>query len=238
MIRFDFSNKTILITGGSQGIGYAIAHAFHTAGATVHITGTRTVKEYQDDLSPFIYHRVVMEDPAARQTLCDSIPEIDVLVNNAARAGQREYDLDDYQTTIEVNLNATADLCYQFKARLAERHGAIINVGSSASFIALRNQPAYTASKAGVLGFTRAIADKWAPQGIRANIVAPGFVDTRIIDWAKNDPATSAAILRTIPAKRWGKPEEVASAVLFLASPESSYITGQSLVIDGGLLLR
>ena len=239
MISFDYRNKCVLVTGGSQGIGYAIASAFSQAGAEVHVTGTRATRtDYDSNLSQFTYHSVRLQDQDARQALINSFSGLDVLVNNAARAGDNEYNFEDYLETIEVNLNAAANLCYGFQPLLKDSRGAIVNVGSSASFIALRDQPAYTATKSGILGFTRAIADKWAPLGIRVNMVAPGFIDTRIIDWVREDEDRSKAILRTIPAKRWGRPDEVAKAVMFLASENVGYITGQSLVVDGGLLLR
>jgi 3-oxoacyl-[acyl-carrier protein] reductase len=239
VITFDFSQKVVLVTGGSQGIGYAIARGFAEAGAEVHITGTRSnAADYETDLSQFTYHQLDLHDEAGRARLTDSFSEIDVLVNNAGRAEVGEYDYRTYLATIEVNLNSVVDLCYRFYQRLCDSQGAIINVGSSASFIALRDYPAYTASKSGLLGFTRAIADKWVRRGVRVNLVAPGFIDTKIIDWAKSDKATQAEVLRSIPAGRWGAPDEVAKTVMFLASPEVAYITGQSIVVDGGLMLR
>jgi 3-oxoacyl-[acyl-carrier protein] reductase len=239
VITFDFSQKIVLVTGGSQGIGYAIARGFAEAGAEVHITGTRaSTADYGNDLSDFVYHQLDLAEEVGRQRLAEAFSTLDILVNNAGSAELGEYDYRTYLRTIEVNLNSVVDLCYRFYERLCERKGAIINVGSSASFIALRDYPAYTASKSGLLGFTRAIADKWVSRGVRVNLVAPGFIDTKIIDWAKSDTARQAEILRSIPAGRWGKPDEVAATVMFLASPEAAYITGQSIVVDGGLMLR
>ncbi|CAA0100441.1 Rhamnolipids biosynthesis 3-oxoacyl-[acyl-carrier-protein] reductase [Zhongshania aliphaticivorans] len=147
MITFDFSQKVVLVTGGSQGIGYAIARGFAEAGAEVHITGTRaSAADYEADLSEFIYYQLDLADEVGRGRLADSFSVLDILVNNAGRAEVGEYDYRTYLATIEVNLNSVVDLCYRFYQRLCDSQGAIINVGSSASFIALRDYPAYTAS--------------------------------------------------------------------------------------------
>jgi 3-oxoacyl-[acyl-carrier protein] reductase len=239
MMHFDYAGYIVLVTGGTQGIGGAIARQFRDAGATVHITGTRAAAaDYDDDLSGFVYHQALMEEPADRERLAGEIDELDILVNNAGFGAHDEYSLDGFSRVMEANLTAVADLSYRFLDRLKGKSGAIVNVGSSASFIALRDMPAYTAAKTGLLGFTRAVADKWAQHGIRVNLVAPGYIDTRLIDWIKDDDKIHSASLKTIPMRRYGTPDEVASSVLFLAAPESSYITGQSMVIDGGLLVR
>lgn len=236
---FDYSGKVVLVTGGSQGIGLTIAGAFDEAGAEVHITGTRAVaKDYPHDLSRFRYHRVRMEKEEDRAELAAVLPTLDILVNNAGTAGEDEYSLEGFERIVEVNLNAVVDLSYRFRERLSKSGGAIVNIASTASHIALRDRPGYTASKHAILGFTRSIADMWAREGIRINAVAPGFIDTRIIDWARADDAMMKTFLRQIPARRIGTPAEVAACVLFLAAPEASYVVGHSLVVDGGYLLR
>ena len=238
-ITFDFAGKSVLVTGGSQGIGFGIASAFADAGAQVHITGTREEPAaYPNDLSRFHYHRARMQMPQERAALAASIEQLDILVNNAGMARDDEYDFQAYGEVIEVNLNAVVDLCYRFRGRLARQKGAIVNIASVGAHIALRDQPAYSASKAAVLGFTKAIADKWAREGIRCNAVSPGFVDTQIIEWARADGELSPELLRQIPLRRLGKPEDVAAAVLFLVAEESAYVSGHSLVVDGGYLIR
>lgn len=239
MIRFDFQTKRVLVTGGTQGIGLGIAEAFAESGANVVVSGTRaSASDYEDDLSRFTYIRACLDRPADRAELAKAAGAIDILVNNAGQSHADEYSMEGYGRVIEVNLNAAAELCYLFHPVLQERGGTIVNVGSCASFIAIGSAPAYTASKAGLLGFTRAVADQWARDGIRVNLVAPGFIETRMTAGVRNDDRKAGNTLRAIPARRFGTPAEVAAATLFLASPEASYITGQSIVVDGGLMLR
>lgn len=238
-MHFEFQDKHVLITGGSQGIGLGIAEAFRQSGAHVIITGTRDqATDYQDDLSPFTYIQARLDQPEERAKLVQSVGPIDILINNAGQSHSDEYSMTGYAQVMEVNLNAAVELCYLFHPALKERGGCIVNVGSCASFIAIGYAPAYTASKTGLLGFTRAVADQWARDGVRVNLVAPGFIETRMTAGVRGDERKSSNLLRAIPLKRFGTPPEVASAVQFLASPLAAYITGQSIVVDGGLMLR
>lgn len=239
MIRFDFQGKRVLVTGGTQGIGLGIAEAFADAGAEVIVSGTRAnAGDYDEDLSRFTYVRARLDQSSDRAGLVEAAGAIDILVNNAGQSHPDEYSMEGYGRVIEVNLNAAAELCYLFHPVLRERGGTIVNVGSCASFIAIGYAPAYTASKTGLLGFTRAVADQWARDGVRVNMVAPGFIETRMTAEVRADERKAGNTLRAIPVRRFGTPSEVAAATLFLASPEASYITGQSLVVDGGLMLR
>ena len=239
-----FAGKTVLVTGGSQGIGRAAALAFQAEGANVHVSGTRAAaSDYDEPLSGLTYHRADMARAEDRAALAEAIPALDVLVNNAGTGRPDEYTLEGFEAVIEVNLNAVMDLSLRFHGALKASDakpwgGAIVNTGSLSSFLALRETPAYTASKAGLLGLTRALADKWAPDNIRVNMVAPGFIRTRMTAGSRRDEGREAKLLRAIPMRRWGEPEEVAGPILFLASDAASYITGQSLAMDGGLMLR
>jgi 3-oxoacyl-[acyl-carrier protein] reductase len=239
---FDFTGKTVLITGGSQGIGRATAFAFSAAGATVHISGTRAnAADYEDPLSELIYHRADMAVPEDRTALVDAVlaaGPLHVLVNNAGTGRPDEYTQEGFEAVIDVNLNAVMAMSLRCHAALKATRGAIVNTGSLSSFLGLKETPAYTASKAGLLGLTRALGDKWAPDGIRVNLVAPGFIRTRMTGGSRKDEAYEARLLKSIPMRRWGEPEEVAAPILFLASDGASYITGQSLAMDGGLMIR
>jgi 3-oxoacyl-[acyl-carrier protein] reductase len=235
----EFAGKRVLVTGGSQGIGLAAAEAFRAAGATVLITGTRaSAADYADDLSAFTYIQANFAKPGAADAVARAAGALDVLVNNAGTGRPDEYTDEGFRAVIEVNLTSVMDLSRACHGALKASKGAIVNIGSLASFLALRETPAYTASKAGLLGLTRALADKWAADGIRVNLVAPGFIRTRMTEIQRTDAEYEKRLLKAIPARRWGEPEEVAEAILFLASPRAPYITGQSLAIDGGLMLR
>ncbi len=231
--------KTALVTGGSQGIGHATACALRDMGATVIVTGTRAAfADYDDPIDGVSYIQSDLARPEARAALAAQIDRLDVLVNNAGTGRPNEYDQDAFETVIDINLNAVMDLSMRLFPSLKAAGGSIVNVGSLASFLALKETPAYTASKAGLLGLTRALGDKWALEGVRVNLVAPGFIATRMTAPMRADAGYEARLLKSVPMRRWGQASEVAEAILFLASPAASYITGQSLAIDGGLLLR
>ena len=231
--------KTALVTGGSQGIGHATALALRDQGATVIVTGTRAAfADYDDPIEGVRYIQSDLALPEARAALAAQIESLDILVNNAGTGRPNEYDQEAFETVIDINLNAVMDLSMRLFTALKASRGSVVNVGSLASFLALKETPAYTASKAGLLGLTRALGDKWALDGVRVNLVAPGFIATRMTAPMRADAGYEARLLKSVPMRRWGEASEVAEAILFLASPAASYITGQSLAIDGGLMLR
>jgi 3-oxoacyl-[acyl-carrier protein] reductase len=233
------AGKTALVTGGSQGIGHATAAALAAQGAAVTVTGTRaSFADYDEPIAGVAYVQADLHDPAARAALAARFSALDVLVNNAGGGSANEYDQAAFEAVIDLNLNAVMDLSVRLHPLLKAARGSIVNVGSLASFLALKETPAYTASKAGLLGLTRALGDKWASDGVRVNLVAPGFIATRMTARMRVDAAYEARLLKAVPMRRWGEPQEIADAILFLASPAASYITGQSLAIDGGLMLR
>ncbi|MGB3721860.1 MAG: SDR family oxidoreductase [Pacificimonas sp.] len=232
--------KTVLVTGGSQGIGQATAALFRDAGAKVTVAGTRaSASDYPDeDLAGMTYVQCRMGEKADVEALAARFKALNVLVNNAGTGRPDEYDQDQFEEVLTINLSAVMKLSTLLKPALAKSGGAIVNVGSLSSFLALKETPAYTASKTGLLGLTRALADKWAPDGIRVNMVAPGFIETRMTAPMREHEGYEAKLLKAVPMRRWGEPREVAECIAFLAGPGASYVTGQSLAMDGGLMLR
>ncbi|BFM15062.1 SDR family oxidoreductase [Maricurvus nonylphenolicus] len=235
----DLTGKVALVTGASQGIGLGIARSFLAAGASVHITGTRpTASDYDSDLSQFTYHQADLSTLEGQHGLYRNIAEIDVLVNNAGIVQSNEYEGEVFRKTIEMNLNGVMELCQLYAETLIARGGSVINIASLSAYLSLRDTPAYTASKAGLLGLTRALADQWARKGVRVNAISPGFIQTRMTGSYQVDPRVEKKLLSNVPMNRWGQPQDIGGVAVFLASPLAAYITGVSIPVDGGVLLR
>ena len=232
---FDLSGKTALVTGGRRGIGLAIARGLADHGAEVIITGTRDDEDYVEG---FPLRRMQLSDPVSIQALADGFDGLDILVNNAGeliREG-KEYEPDNFDRIIYANLNGTYRMCHAFRPHLEARRGCIINVVSMRAFIGSPLGPAYGASKAGIMQLTRTLAVHWAPDGIRANAVAPGWVRTDMNIAVQQDLAAAQEIAGEAALNRWGETHEIAGAVIYLASPAASYTTGTCVVADGGFM--
>ncbi len=242
-LTIDFQGKTVLVSGGSSGIGLGIAQRFQAAGAHVHVTGTRaSVSEYDhaDELTALNYHHVDVRDDAAVRQCIASLGQLDALVCCAGSVayGGKEFDMATYREIIDVNLNGVMSFCTHARERLKQaEQSSIVTIGSTSSFIATPGQPAYSSSKGALVTLTKSLAQAWAKDGIRVNGVAPGFVATKLTARSREDEAIYEGTLKRIPMRRWGEASEIGDAVLFFASPMASYVTGQMLLVDGGITL-
>ena len=245
-VTFDFSGAQVVVTGGSNGIGLGIAGAFHAAGATVTITGTRPGPgDYDHDLSPFAYRRCRMTEPREIDALAASLDSLDVLVNNAGQnlpGGRDEYQPDVFEEVVAVNLFSVFRLsmaCRKLlRASTLDGGASVVNIGSMASYFAVEVVPGYGAAKAAVVQTTKTLAVAWATKGIRVNAVAPGVVETNMTAGMMPFDEITQPILARTPMHRFGTPEEIASVVLFLASPAARYVTGQTVPVDGGFSIQ
>ena len=244
------AGRVALVTGGSRGIGKAIVQTLAKEGAKVAFVyhsnkeaADQLVSELeldQRDAVGFqgdVREKKVADDVVAQVT--EKWERIDILVNNAGiiRDGLLAMmDEDRWRDVIETNLNSVYNFCHAVtRQMMSQRYGRIVNMSSVASHVSNPGQANYAASKGGIEGFTKCIATELARRGITANAVAPGFVETDMTEAVRN--AAGDEIKKKIPTRRLGKPEDIANAVLFFASDEASYVTGQVLNVDGGLTL-
>ncbi|KPA22829.1 3-oxoacyl-(acyl-carrier-protein) reductase FabG [Shimia sp. SK013] len=243
---FDLTGKTALITGASGGIGGAIAKALHAAGATVGLSGTRV--EPLEALAAELGERAHvlpcnLSDGAAVDALpkqaIEAMGSVDILVNNAGITRDQIFmrmSDDEWQSVIDVNLTSAMRLCRGvMRPMMKSRWGRIINISSIVGATGNPGQVNYAASKAGMVGMTKSIAYEVASRGITANAIAPGFIATAMTDKLTDDQKDK--INTQIPANRMGAAEEIAAAVLYLASPEAGYVTGSTLHVNGGMAM-
>ena len=243
---FDLTGKSALVTGASGGIGGAIAKALHGAGATVGLSGTRVdpLEALKSELGERAHVLPCnLGDPDAVDALpkaaIDAMGGLDILVNNAGVTRDQLFmrmSDEEWQTVLDVNLTATMRLCRGvMRPMMKARWGRIINIGSVVGSMGNPGQVNYAASKAGMLGLTKSIAYEVASRGITANAVAPGMIGTAMTDKLTDEQKDKIAA--QIPLARMGTPEEIAGAVLYLASEEAGYVTGTTLHVNGGMAM-
>lgn len=241
----DFSGKSVLVVGGSSGIGNGIAHQFRAHGAIVHVCGRRAnaadyAGEAGSNLDGLIYSQLDVADAGAIDRWEAPFSTLDVLVCSQGIAiyKRQEFTMQGFRNVLDVNLLSVMALCTKLHSLLAASHGSAILVGSAAGAEkATIGNPGYSASKGGLRILTKTLAAAWGPDGIRVNNLAPGLVETRITRVTRDHPRRYEESLKKIPLGRWGTPEEIGGIALFLASPLAAYITGQTLIADGGKIL-
>jgi 2-deoxy-D-gluconate 3-dehydrogenase len=250
MALFDLTAKTAIVTGASGGIGQAIAVALAQAGARVagvaRSSQDETAARVRDAGGDYLAIQADLASIEPVERILDETVrwagQADILVNNAGilrRADPLEFSEKDWDDVINVDLKSVFFLAQAFAKRAVTRGGGgakIINVASILAYVGGIRVPSYTASKHGVAGLTKLLANEWAAKGINVNAIAPGYVRTDATQALQDDPVRSERLLSRIPAGRWGEPEDIGGAAVFLASRASDYCHGTILVVDGGWL--
>lgn len=241
MNPFSLQGQVALVTGANTGIGQAIAVAMAQAGAEVIAAGRRDCDQTLALMGSGRGLRLDFSDPMAARDVF-AAERIDILVNNAGiirRDDAVDFSEADWDAVMDVNLKAVFFTCQAFaRAAIPRGRGKIVNIASLLSFQGGIRVPSYTASKHGVAGLTKLLANEWAAKGLNVNAIAPGYIKTNNTEALRADPDRSRAILDRIPAGRWGRPEDIGQSAVYLAAPASDYVNGAVLNVDGGWLAR
>lgn len=240
----EFKDKVVLITGGSRGIGKAIAELFKNENATVIVTYRNSIDAEYFNSKNILHFRCDVADLKSVQEVTDCIlkdhSKIDVLVNNAGITKDgllMRMSEEDWDAVLDTNLKGVFNMTKAVsRSMMSKRYGKIINITSIVGITGNAGQANYVASKAGVIGFTKSVAKELASRNININAVAPGFIETEMTD--KLPEEVRKNYMNSIPLKRFGKGEDIAKTVRFLASDDSGYITGQTICVDGGIVMQ
>jgi len=235
----DLSEKVALITGGASGIGYSIALSYLEAGAEVIVTAKtdESVKNcvVNTEYGSLKIFKLDVTNDISIEKLFSEIDKLDILVNNAGIVKRGlEYRIETFAEVINTNLMGIMRMSHEALPKLALSHGNIINIASVWSFFGSPISPGYTASKTGVVGLTRSLANGWAEHKVRVNCIAPGWIETKLNKELRSDKEQYDKIKDRTPMKRWGNPKEIAGAAVYLASEKASFTTGTTIIVDGG----
>ena len=235
----DLSGKVALITGGASGIGYSIALSYLEAGAEVIVTAKtdESVKNcvVNTEYGSLKIFKLDVTNDISIEKLFSEIDKLDILVNNAGIVKRGlEYRVETFAEVINTNLMGIMRMSHEALPKLALSHGNIINIASVWSFFGSPISPGYTASKTGVVGLTRSLANGWAEHKVRVNCIAPGWIETKLNKELRSDKEQYDKIKDRTPMKRWGNPKEIAGAAVYLASEKASFTTGTTIIVDGG----
>jgi NAD(P)-dependent dehydrogenase (short-subunit alcohol dehydrogenase family) len=246
-VHYDYAGAHVLVTGGTSGIGAAIALAYRQAGATVTITGTRSsAKDYDADFGDSRYIQLDVTNNARVDAVAAAQSKLDILVHSGgvalASLGTNEYEPDNFELAVRMHLTSIYRLTYGCLDKLAGSRlaggGAVIGIASMSSYFGVEIVPAYGAAKGGLVQLMKTMAVAWSKRGIRANAVAAGMTKSRQTQAAIDHPEFSAAMLARTPMKRFGEAAEIADAVLFLTSSGATYLTGQTINVCGGFSIQ
>ncbi|MFP6758390.1 MAG: SDR family oxidoreductase [Alphaproteobacteria bacterium] len=239
--EIDLGDKHVLITGGASGIGYGIAVAMQQAGATVTVTArSKETLEHCVRGTPYgelVVRRLDVTNDLAIEEMLGDFNRLDILVNNAGKVirGGNELRPENFADVLNTNLIGTMRMSYACLGKLVIAKGCILNIASMTTFFGSAAVPGYAASKAGVANLTKSLGIAWAPQGLRVNAIAPGWIDTKLTrPMIENQPERYQTIIERTPMKRWGTADEIGGAAVFLCSPAASFITGTTMIVDGG----
>ncbi len=232
-----FAGRTAVVMGGTSGIGAATALLLAELGAQVLALGLKAGGPHAPCHDRIECSELDLRQPEQAARRLDALRELDVLVNAAGISLDRdEYEPDQFDAVLSLNLGATLRACTRALPALAQRRGAVVNIASMYSTFGSADRPAYAASKGAVVQLTKSLAQAYAPVGVRVNAVAPGWIRTPLSEGLQADAAASARILERTPLARWGDPAEVAAVIVFLCTPAAGFMTGAIVPVDGGYL--